>query len=235
MKVGVIGAGPAGLACAYQLIKAGIETHIFEASDSVGGLAKTIKLWNQRVDLGPHRFFSKDPRVNKLWLEVVGSDYLMINRLSRILYNTQFYQYPLKFIDVITKLGATETLLCLLSYLLQIPVPRNSKHIEQTFESWVVRKFGRRLFEKFFKNYSEKLWGIPCNLLDVDFAVQRIKEFSLFEALKNAFLDNKSNEHKTLVERFAYPLEGTGIVYERMASFISNKGGVLILKPELIG
>ena len=109
MKVGIIGAGPAGLACAYQLAKAGVKTDVYEAGGAVGGLARSFSLWNQTVDLGPHRFFSKDPRVNKLWLEVVGRDYSMVDRLTRILYNNKLYQYPLKPIDVVGKLGAAET------------------------------------------------------------------------------------------------------------------------------
>ena len=109
MKVGVIGAGPAGLACAYQLVKAGVKTDVYEAGGAVGGLARSFSLWNQTVDLGPHRFFSKDPRVNKLWLEVVGRDYSMVDRLTRILYKKKLYQYPLKPVDVVGKLGAVET------------------------------------------------------------------------------------------------------------------------------
>lgn len=229
MKVGVIGAGPAGLTCAYRLTKAGIQSDVYEASGSVGGLAKTIELWNQRVDLGPHRFFSRDARVNKLWLEVVGGDYSMVDRLTRILYSGQFYQYPLKQLEVITKLGTVETIRCLMSYMRENVKPQVSDHTEDTFESWVVRRFGRRLFEIFFKTYSEKLWGIPCEELDADFAVQRIKKFSLYEALKSALSVNGSNNHNTLVEKFAYPHGGTGTVYERMSSFVTANGGNIYL------
>jgi protoporphyrinogen oxidase len=230
MKVGVIGAGPAGLTCAYQLAKAGIETDVFEASCSVGGLARSITLWNQTVDLGPHRFFSRDPRVNKLWLEVVGRDYLMLDRLTRILYNNRFYKYPLQPLDVVTKLGVSEMSLCLLSYLRRKVAPGAPTPSDETFENWVVERFGRRLFEIFFKTYSEKLWGIPCSELDADFAVQRIKKFSLFEALKAAFSTDKGGMHKTLVDRFAYPVDGTGMVYNRIAAYVSEKGGNIHLK-----
>jgi protoporphyrinogen oxidase len=229
MKVGIIGAGPAGLACAYQLAKAGVKVDVFEAGGSVGGLARTFTLWNQRVDLGPHRFFSRDPRVNRLWLEVVGRDYLMVNRQTRILYKNKLYQYPLKPIDVVGKLGSVETAHSLLSYLHEKIAPHMPAPGEETFESWVVRRFGRRLYEIFFKTYSEKLWGIPCSELDADFAVQRIKKFSLSEALKAAFSADKNGRHKTLVDRFAYPVQGTGMVYERMASYVSERGGNVYL------
>ena len=233
MRVGIIGAGPAGLTCAYQLTKAGIETDLYEASASVGGLAKTIELWNQRVDLGPHRFFSRDARVNKLWLEIVGTDYLMVDRLTRILYNDRLFRYPIQPLDVITKLGVAETFRCLLSYIREAITPGEPKATEETFESWVVRRFGRRLFEIFFKTYSEKLWGISCDELDADFAAQRIKKFSLYEALKSALLINRPTEHNTLVEQFAYPHEGTGTVYERMASFVSRNGGNIYLNTPI--
>jgi protoporphyrinogen oxidase len=233
MRVGIIGAGPAGLTCAYQLTKAGIETDLYEASASVGGLAKTIELWNQRVDLGPHRFFSRDARVNKLWLEIVGTDYLMVDRLTRILYNDRLFRYPIQPLDVITKLGVAETFRCLLSYIRENITPGEPKATEETFESWVVRRFGRRLFEIFFKTYSEKLWGISCDELDADFAAQRIKKFSLYEALKSALLINRPTEHNTLVEQFAYPHEGTGTVYERMASFVSRNGGNIYLNTPI--
>jgi len=230
MKIAVIGAGPAGLACAYQLTKAGVKTDLYEAGGAVGGLARSFSLWNQTVDLGPHRFFSKDPRVNKLWLEVVGRDYSMVDRLTRILYKNKLYQYPLKPIDVVGKLGAVETARSMLSYLREKFIPETAGAGEETFESWVVRRFGRRLYEIFFKTYSEKLWGIPCSELDADFAVQRIKKFSLYEALKAAFSTDKMGRHKTLVDRFAYPVDGTGMVYERMASYVSERGGNIYLK-----
>src|SRR5690606_8316130 len=99
MRIAVIGAGPAGITAAYQISKENPEVDLYEAGASVGGLAKTIELWNQRVDLGPHRFFSSDSRVNKLWLEVAGQDYDMVDRLTRIYYKGKFFHYPLKAID----------------------------------------------------------------------------------------------------------------------------------------
>ena len=91
MKIGIIGAGPAGITAAYELAKAGADVHLYEAGPDVGGLAKSLDLWNQRVDLGPHRFFSSDTRVNELWLEVAGKDYAMVDRLTRIYYKKKFY------------------------------------------------------------------------------------------------------------------------------------------------
>ncbi len=222
-KVAVIGAGPAGMSAAYCLARAGLATvDVYEASDSVGGLARTIQLWNQKVDIGPHRFFSSDKRVNELWLEVAGRDYKMVNRLTRIYYKRKFYYYPLKAFNALFNLGIFQALLCVLSYGRQRIAPKPE---DGSFESWVTRRFGKRLFRIFFKTYTEKLWGIPCEKLDSDFAAQRIKKLSLYEAIKNALFPSKENKHKTLVDQFAYPLGGTGAIYERMSRFVEDKGG----------
>lgn len=227
MRVAIIGAGPAGLTAAYQLAKNNIDVDVYEAGDDVGGMAKTIRLWNQNVDLGPHRFFSSDPRVNEVWLDLVGDDYDMVNRLTRIYYKNKFFYYPLKPVDALIKLGVVEAAKCVLSFATQTlrAVRGGSNSADETFEQWVVNKFGRRLFEIFFKTYSEKLWGISCDELDADFAAQRIKKLSLFEAVKAAFRGNKDNRHKTLVDTFAYPHEGSGVVYKRMAEYVERTGG----------
>jgi protoporphyrinogen oxidase len=221
-KVAVIGAGPAGLAAAYQLAKAGIEVEVFEAGPSVGGMSKTITLWNQRVDLGPHHFVSKDKRVVDLWLDMVGQDYSVVNRLTRILYKNRFYYYPLNLSNVLRNLGVCESILCVLSYMRQRFIPEAQ---DDSFEDWVISKFGKRLFQIFFKAYSEKLWGISCQDLDADFAVQRIKQLSLFEAIKHALFQGKGNTHKSLVSQFAYPHAGAGVVYEKMTTYIDGQGG----------
>ena len=223
-KVAVIGAGPAGITAAYQLAKAGVSVDVFEASPAVGGLARTIELWGQKVDLGPHRFFSSDPRVNHLWLEVIGDDYDMIDRLTRIYYKRRFFYYPLKPFNALINLGLLEATRCMTSYGVQ----RFRRATEQTcFENWVVSRFGRRLFEIFFKTYSEKLWGIPCTELDSDFAAQRIKKLSLWEAVRNALCLGTKTRHKTLVDQFAYPHNGTGELYTRMAGQVRACGGTV--------
>ena len=220
MKIAVIGAGPAGMTAAYELAKNNIEVEVFEASPSVGGMAKTIDLWNQKVDIGPHRFFSNDTRINELWLEVAGNDYEMVDRLTRIYYNGKFFHYPIKAMDALKNLGIVEAINCVWNYgLEQLSPTKNTS----TFEGWVTNRFGKRLYQIFFKTYTEKLWGIPCDVLDADFAAQRIKKFSLGEAMKTALFGN-SGKHKTLVDQFAYPHGGTGIIYERMAKFVESKG-----------
>jgi protoporphyrinogen oxidase len=229
MKIAVIGAGPAGLTAAYLLAKEGYEPVVYEATDRVGGMSKTIDVWGYKADLGPHRFFSSNKRVNSLWLEVVGSDYQMIERLTRIYYNNVFFHYPLKPFDALSKLGFWEASKCIISFISEKITPTASR---DDFESWVTNRFGKRLFELFFKSYSEKLWGINCDELDADFAAQRIKKLSLYEAIRNSLFQDKEVVHKTLLDQFAYPKGGTGVVYERMRESIeSNNGSVLLNTP----
>lgn len=226
MKIAIIGAGPAGMTAAYELSKKIKDVDLYEASDSVGGMAKTIELWNQKVDIGPHRFFSNDTGVNELWLEVVGRDYEMVDRLTRIYYNRKFFNYPIKAFNALKNLGIIESMRCLTAYGKEKIIRTKDR---STFEGWVTHRFGKRLYHIFFKTYTEKLWGIPCKLLDADFAAQRIKKFSLGEAIKTA-LFGSNEEHKTLVERFAYPHGGSGMVYERMAAFVKQRGGNVFIK-----
>jgi protoporphyrinogen oxidase len=229
-RVAVIGAGPAGITAAHELSKKGYEVHVFEASGNVGGLSRTIDLWGQKIDLGPHRFFSTDTKVNEAWLEVVGTDYKMVNRLTRIYYKKKFYYYPLKPFDALKKLGVGTAFLCVLSYMKERVVPVKK---DGSFETWVIGRFGYRLYSIFFKTYSEKLWGIPCSELDEDFAAQRIKKLSLFGAVWSAMFSGGKTKHKTLVDQFAYPLGGTGMVYERMGEAIVQNGGKVHLNTPI--
>jgi protoporphyrinogen oxidase len=224
-RIAIIGAGPAGLSAAYCLSKKGQQVDLYEASDAVGGMCKTLDLWDQKVDLGPHRFFSQDKKINELWLEVVERDYKLVDRLTRIYYKGKFFQYPLKATDALRKLGAVEVVRSMQSYFRTRVSP---PHNDNSFEYWVTSRFGKRLFEIFFKSYSEKLWGIPCNELDADFAAQRIKKFSLSEAVKGAFIRQK-NKHNTLVSKFAYPISGTGMVYNKMKDRILANGSDIFL------
>lgn len=226
-KVVVIGAGPAGLSAAYELAKAGIEVHVYEASNHVGGMARSFDLWGQRVDVGPHRFFSKEPRINSFFTELVKDDYTLVNRLTRIYYRNRFFDYPLKLGNVLTNLNIFTIIRILWDYLMQRLFPIKNP---STFEEWVTNRFGKKLFEIFFKNYSEKLWGIPCSKIDADWAAQRIKTLSLWGAVKNAMFGDKENKHKTLVDQFAYPNEGTGLIYERATNYINENGGKVHLE-----
>ena len=227
MKILIIGAGPAGLSCGYELAKAGIEVEVYEASPFVGGMARSFDLWGQRVDIGPHRFFSSEKHINEFFTTLVKDDYTMVNRLTRIYYRNRFFHYPIKLFNVMRNLPLITIWQILWEYLRVKLFPYKNP---ATFEEWVSNRFGRKLFEIFFKHYSEKLWGIPCSKIDADWAAQRIKSLSLWEALINAVFGNRGNKHKTLLDQFAYPNNGTGTLYERAADYIKEHGGKVNLK-----
>ena len=218
--IAVIGAGPAGLTTAYLLSKKGFKVDVYEAGTHVGGLARSFKLWNQIVDLGPHRFFTKNKKVDNLWLSLAGNDYKNVIRLTRILYKKKFFYYPLKPFNAFFTLGPTEALRCLLSYFV---AKINSPQQIKSFKDWVSNRFGNRLFTIFFKSYSEKLWGISTADLDADFAAQRIRKLSLSQALINSF-SRSETIHKTLADTFKYPIDGAGLIYERMKDEIEKFG-----------
>jgi protoporphyrinogen oxidase len=226
----VIGAGPAGLSAAYKLQQSGVQVTVFEASSQVGGMAGSFNLWGQIVDFGPHRFFSSDPRINEFWLDVVGNEYVMVNRLTRIFYKNRFFSYPIQAFNALIGLGLIEAIRCVLSYVRAKVFPIKD---ESKFDAWVINRFGKRLFEIFFKSYTEKLWGIKCSVLDADFAAQRIKKLSLFEAIKGAILGNRKNQHRTLIDEFAYPNSGAGHVYKKLADRFVDIGGDIRFKSEI--
>lgn len=227
----VVGAGPAGLTAATKLAQKGISVRLLESADHVGGMARSFELWNRTIDVGPHRFFSQDPRVNSFWLEAVGIEFHMVKRKTRILHDGKFFDYPLRATNALRNLGLFQALWALASYVKArlFPVKDTS-----TFEGWVVNRFGRRLFEIFFRSYTEKLWGIPCDRLDSDFAAQRIKNFSLGEALKSALRPRGSQKHRTLVDEFAYPNFGAGFPYASMREQLELSGARVELNQRVI-
>ena len=230
-KVLIIGAGPAGLSAARVLSENGFSVEIFELDSQVGGMSKSIELFSQIVDIGPHRFFSKDKRLNDFWHSHTNGEYEKVSRLTRIFYNRKFFYYPLRGFDALFKLGFLESALCVFSYIKAKINPFKG----DSFESWVANAFGYRLYSIFFKSYTEKLWGIKCSELDSDFAAQRIKGLNLYEAIKSAFFGGGGKKHKTLVDEFSYPKKGCGVVYENMKQEIIKRGGVVHCGVEVLG
>lgn len=229
-RTAIIGAGPAGLAAAYELSKAGEGVDLYEATERVGGLSASIQLWGHTVDLGPHRFFTRDEQVKRLWLDAARGDYIWVWRKTSILYNEKLFRYPFEPLEIPFKLGTGETIRCLISFARERWCPTEQ---DGSLESWLCKRFGRRLFEIFFKSYNEKLWGLNCRELHADFAAQRIRQFSLSGAIVNAF-SGKRCRHRTLIDRFAYPISGSGMVYSRIAKSFEKNGGRVFLKTPVL-
>ena len=226
----IIGAGPAGLTAGYLLAKQGLPVIVFEAEDQVGGIAKTEVRdgpgGKYRFDLGGHRFFTKVKEVDDLWHEIMREEFLKRPRMSRIYWNKKFLDYPLRGPDVIKKLGPIELTRATLSYFWAQLKPKGR---EDTFEQWVSNRFGKRLFDLFFRSYTEKVWGVPTSEIRAEWAAQRIKGLSFFSAAKAAFFGNKG-DIKTLIGEFHYPRYGPGQMWEQMTDDIRNLGGQVLLE-----
>ena len=217
----VIGAGPAGLTAARELARQGLAPVVLEKDGIVGGLARTEQYKGFQFDMGGHRFFTKVDEVQKIWQEVLGADFLRRPRLSRIYYNGRFFHYPLKPFNALAGLGIGRSVLVVLSYLRWQLFPYRE---EDTFEQWVTNRFGRRLFETFFKTYTEKVWGIPCSELRAEWAAQRIKDLSLRSAVVSMFLKPRRTI-KTLIEEFDYPRLGPGMMWRAVTEEIRRQAG----------
>ena len=226
----VIGAGPAGLTAALQLARQGLTPIVAEGYDKVGGMARTENYKGFRFDMGGHRFFTTSEPVRKLWETMLGKDLLTRPRLSRIYYKRKFFYYPLRPLNVLGHLGLIETVRVIASYLYWQGFPHRQ---EETFEQWVTNRFGRRLFETFFKRYTEKVWGIPCSELKAEWAAQRIKDLSLKTALLN-MLWKRKGRIRTLIEEFSYPRLGPGMMWSSVQEGILQHGGTVRLNTSVI-
>ena len=198
----IIGAGPAGLTAAYELSQTGFVPLVLEQDQIVGGIARTVEHAGYRFDIGGHRFFTKVQSIDDWWKQILDDDMLVCSRLSRIHYNNKFFDYPLKPLNAIAGLGPVEALRIAASYVVAQIFPHP---VEATFEQWVCNRFGRRLYEIFFKNYTEKVWGMKCSEIGADWAAQRIKNLDFSSLVKSMFLGSKDGEITTLIGKFAVP------------------------------
>jgi protoporphyrinogen oxidase len=223
-RTAILGAGPGGLTAAYVLARAQRPAVVFEADDTVGGIARTVEYDGYRFDMGGHRFFTKLQPVQQLWVEMLGTELLTRPRLSRIYYDGTYFAYPLKLQDVVRRLGVVESARCGLSYL---GTRRHSKPPE-TFEEWVTERFGRRLYDAFFRSYTEKVWGIPGSEIRSEWAAQRIKNFSLRAAVLD-LLNLRRGHVTTLIEEFVYPRLGPGQMWEAFQEYVEAAGIPVLL------
>ena len=221
----IIGAGPAGLTAGYELVKNNKKNVlILEKNSKVGGLATTKVFNDYKYDIGPHRFFTKNNEVRKIFMEMLGDDAVRVDRLTRIYYKNKYFNYPLTPVNALFGLGPLNAVQVLISY----GFSRFKSYLSLTsinnFEDWVIDRFGKKLYRTFFKNYTEKVWGIECSSIGKDWAAQRIKGLSLSSAIKHAFFPNSKNKPKSLIDMFYYPRLGAGMLWEKFEDFLSDEG-----------
>lgn len=255
----IIGAGPAGLTAAYCLLKeTDIKPIILEESEFIGGISRTAEYNGNRIDIGGHRFFSKSEEVNKLWTElmpvqgkpslddkILGTDkpfvsggpdpeaidtvMLIRNRVSRIFYLRKFFDYPISLKpETFINMGFARTFKAGCGYMKSIV----SKKEEDSLENFYINRFGRPLYEMFFENYTEKLWGIHPTKISADWGAQRVKGLSLTKAVWNVISKPFRSADKvetSLIEQFMYPKKGPGQLWETMADEIRRMGGEIVM------
>jgi protoporphyrinogen oxidase len=240
VDVAIVGAGPAGLTAAYLLTRQGYSVTIIEKDPTyVGGISRTVLYKGYRFDIGGHRFFSKSKEVTDLWNEILPDDFIERPRMSRIFYGGKFYSYPLKAFEALFNLGIFRSAACVLSYLYWKTFPNKET---RTFEQWVTNAFGKKLFNIFFKTYTEKVWGMACHEISADWAAQRIKGLSLggaiLDAMKRTFSfgARKTNDGmavKSLLESFRYPREGPGMMWDAARTHVLKAGGHVLMGQSL--
>jgi protoporphyrinogen oxidase len=227
----VLGAGPAGLTAAHVLSLRDRPAAVIEAEGTVGGIAKTVEFNGYRFDLGGHRFYTKLKPVERLWEETLGEELLVRRRLSRIYFRGRFFNYPLRAEDVFRGLGLIESARCALSYLYWRRKLRKAE--PRSFEDWVVGRFGRRLYDDFFRSYTHKVWGIPGTEIRAEWAAQRIQDFSLWHALRNIVRPSR-DPARTMIEEFHYPRLGPGQMWEAFRDRVEGRGIPVHLKRRCV-
>ena len=231
-RVIIAGGGPAGLTAGYELAtKHQIRPIVLEKLDKVGGIARTENYKGFYFDMGGHRFFTKSKEVNAFWHDVMGDEFLLRPRLSRIYYDDTYFDYPLKPLNALIGLGIWRSFQVGMSYLRWQIFPYRQ---EETFEEWVTNRFGKRLFQTFFKSYTEKVWGISTSELKAEWAAQRIKNLDLKTAIINMFVGT-GTKVTSLIEQFHYPRRGPGMLWTIVKDKIENLGGTVQLNSEVVG
>lgn len=236
VDVAIIGAGPAGLTAGYLLTRAGLSVAIIEKDPRhVGGISRTVEHEGYRFDIGGHRFFSKSRAVVDLWNEILPEGFIQRPRMSRIAYEGRFYAYPLRAFQALRNLGLWRSMRCMASFARAQIFPRRDV---RSFEDWAINRFGRRLYAIFFKTYTEKVWGMPCQAISADWAAQRIKGLNLGRAVwdglgRSLGLNRRPNDGmaaKSLLESFRYPRLGPGMMWEAARDrIIATRRGEILM------
>lgn len=231
----VMGAGLAGLTAAHQLAASGQRVMVIEKNDQAGGLARTIEDNGFRFDLGGHRFIAQDKVVDDFVKNILQGDYLVVPRTSKILLNNRYFHYPLKPVNSIFGLGIKKCLKVLVEYVYERSKKKIVNKQPRNLEDWVIQQFGKTMFELYFKDYSEKVWGIDCKHIAKEWIAQRIQGLSLGAAVKNAMFSamfpamfgKKENKYTTLADRFIYPHRGIGSIADNLTAYLAQQNSVL--------
>jgi protoporphyrinogen oxidase len=226
-KVVILGAGLAGLAAGYNLSAAGKTVNVIEADSTVGGLAKTITYHGFRFDLGGHRFFTTSRRVNNFVKGVLNEGFLVVHRKSKIYLFNRYFDYPLKPANVILGLKPLTSLRILRDYLKERVKAQIKAPDIITLEDWIVNRFGRAMFNLYFKPYSKKVCGIESAKISKEWGEHRIRDLSLWTAIKRAFSSVNTKYIATLADQFIYPPMGIGQISERLRDGIEKQNQVL--------
>lgn len=226
----IIGAGPAGLTSALLLAREGHRVIVYESDkEYVGGLSRTVEHKGFRFDIGGHRFYTKEKVVSDFWKSILKDDLLRRKRISRIFYKKKFLSYPLNPNELVLKLNPFETIAFMVSFFKTRLFPLKKK---DNFENWVISNFGKKLYEAFFKSYTEKVWGMDCSEISADWADQRINNLNINSLIKRSFQQLfriSSNDVKSLIEEFDYPKLGPGMLWEKVRDEVIALDGSIIL------
>ncbi len=232
-KIVILGAGAAGMSAAYELYKNKVHSVIIEKDSQVGGLAKTYQFGEFRTDNGPHRFYSKNKFLYDMIEDILGEHWIKVRRFTRFYISGKYFKYPIEIGDTLKGLGFSSSAKVLRDYL--IAKARNTviRKKPENFEEYVVNNFGRSLAELNMLNYTEKIWGIPCSQISIEWADQRIKELSFLGVVKDA-LFGSNKKAKSLVDEFYYPDMGTGLIYEKIKEIMDkDKDNEVMLQSEV--
>jgi protoporphyrinogen oxidase len=223
----ILGGGLAGLCAGHVLSRAGRRVQVLEADAAVGGLARTVVHGGFRFDLGGHRFHTSRPRIGELVRELLGEELLTVPRTSKILLRRRYFDYPLRPLNAVFGFGMARSVMILLGYARARAEARLRPSSPTTLEDWVVANFGRPLFELYFRDYSEKVWGIPCQRIAAEWMAQRVQGLSLGGAIRQALFRARGDAMPTLADAFLYPRLGIGRIADKLHAGIVGSGVVL--------
>jgi protoporphyrinogen oxidase len=230
----ILGAGPAGLATAHELTANGVAVTVLEKNTYVGGLCRTLHDQGFKFDLGGHRWFTKNPDLDSWFRRLMAGHLVTVKRVSRIYYGGVYFHYPISFADVIRKAGAATILRAGASFLWALTRYGAFDTPVRNMKDAYTAQFGSTLYEMFFRRYTEKVWGKPCEMLSPDWVAQRSKGLSVWAVAKNALLPRR-NAVTSLIEEFLYPRDGYMRIAERMAEEIAGAGGEVRIGATVTG